>query len=85
MCLNGNVDNFFSVHKAPIHVLMPQSAYTGDVRANEQPGLTSMHTIFVRLHNYFERHMYRFNKHLSSEELFQVQVCINMPMLHENT
>ena len=47
--------------------------HTGDVRANEQPGLTSMHTVFVRLHNVFENQMYRFNRHLNSEQLYQVQ------------
>ena len=72
MCLNGNVDNLISVRLTPIHVLMPQSAYTGDVRANEQPGLTSLHTIFVRLHNKFEEEIFAQNPSLSGEDLFQV-------------
>ena len=45
----------------------------GDVRVMEQPGLTSMHTIFPRLHNVFEQRIYRFNKDLSGEELYQVR------------
>ena len=44
----------------------------GDVRVNEQPGLTSLHAIFPRLHNVFEEQIYRFNKDLSGEELYQV-------------
>ena len=44
----------------------------GDVRVMEQPGLTSMHTIFQRLHNVFEKQIHRFNDHLSGEELYQV-------------
>ncbi len=43
----------------------------GDVRANEQVGLASMHTLFVREHNRQARRIARDNPSLSGEEIFQ--------------
>ena len=43
----------------------------GDVRANEQIGLTAMHTLFVREHNRLAREIRRTNKNLSGEEIYQ--------------
>ena len=42
-------------------------------RANEQPGLTSLHTVFVRLHNNFEREIakLRVTSSWSGERLYQ--------------
>jgi peroxidase len=43
----------------------------GDVRAQEQPGLTSMHTLWMREHNRVAKEMAADNPSLSDEELFQ--------------
>lgn len=48
----------------------------GDVRSNEHLGLTSLHTLFVREHNYWARQIKKFNfkhscKELSDEEIYQ--------------
>ena len=40
---------------------------------NEQPGLASMHTIFVRLHNVFESRIRNRRPNFSNETLFQVR------------
>ena len=49
--------------------------HTGDIRVNEQPGLASLHTIFVRLHNVFEFRLRRRNPQWGREKLFQVRTC----------
>ncbi len=43
----------------------------GDVRANEQPGLATMHTLFVREHNRWARLIGRLRPWQSDEEVFQ--------------
>ena len=43
----------------------------GDVRANEQIGLTAMHTLFVREHNRVAEILQANNRHHSAEEIFQ--------------
>lgn len=43
---------------------------SGDVRANEQVGLTSMHTLFMREHNRICRQMLRANPNLTDEQLY---------------
>ncbi|UAA39286.1 hypothetical protein KIH87_02665 [Paraneptunicella aestuarii] len=43
----------------------------GDVRANEQVGLTAMHTLFVREHNRLATLIAQRNPSLSGEEIFQ--------------
>lgn len=43
----------------------------GDVRANEQVGLTSMHTLFVREHNLIAGELKILNPLMSDEELYQ--------------
>lgn len=43
----------------------------GDVRANENIGLTSMHTIFVREHNFWADKIAKLKPHLSDEDIYQ--------------
>ena len=43
----------------------------GDVRANEQLGLTCMHTLFVREHNWHADRIRQRNPELSGEEVYQ--------------
>jgi len=42
----------------------------GDVRANEQIGLTAMHTLFVREHNRLAKNIKRRNSELSGDEIY---------------
>ncbi len=44
----------------------------GDVRANEQVGLTAMHTLFVREHNHWAEHLKRMDPQLSDDDLYQM-------------
>lgn len=43
----------------------------GDVRANEQIGLTTVHTLFVREHNRIAKQIKQKNQHLSGDEIYQ--------------
>jgi hypothetical protein len=47
------------------------SFIAGDIRANENVELTSMHTLFVREHNYWADKIATKNPDLSDEEIFQ--------------
>ncbi len=49
----------------------PSFFLAGDVRANEQVGMTAMHTLFVREHNYWAKHFKRQSPHLDGDELYQ--------------
>ena len=44
---------------------------SGDDRANEWIGLTSLHTIWVRQHNRIEQKLHELNLHWNGERLFQ--------------
>ena len=43
----------------------------GDVRADENPGLSSLHTVFVREHNRIATALHAIDGTLSGEELYQ--------------
>ena len=48
----------------------------GDIRANEQVGLTAMHTLFVREHNYWADSMLRVTPGLNGDELYEAARAI---------
>ena len=43
---------------------------TGDTRVAETPGLTTMHNMFVRYHNYIAKKLRRLNKHWKNNKVF---------------
>ena len=46
--------------------------FAGDVRANEQVGLTAMHTLFVREHNYWADKIRRMDSQLGGDDIYQL-------------
>ena len=50
----------------------PTFFLAGDVRANEQLGLTAMHTLFVREHNHWADHFRATMPSLTGEEVYQI-------------
>ncbi len=49
----------------------PSLFFAGDVRSNEQAGLTSMHTLFVREHNRYVTELSAENPALTGDELYE--------------
>ncbi|NNE92656.1 MAG: hypothetical protein HKN23_13500 [Verrucomicrobiales bacterium] len=49
----------------------PELFLAGDVRANEQLGLTAMHTLFVREHNFWADKIAKQHRHLSGDEIYE--------------
>jgi hypothetical protein len=49
----------------------PELFFAGDVRANEQVGLTAMHTLFLREHNRLAQDIATSDPTLSGEEIYQ--------------
>ncbi|XP_078665668.1 myeloperoxidase-like [Branchiostoma floridae x Branchiostoma belcheri] len=57
----------FECHESPGNETCSQA---GDIRVNEQPGLTSMHTVFLREHNRIARRLSRLNPHWDDDRVF---------------
>ncbi len=50
----------------------PNFFLAGDFRSNEQVGLTSLHTLFVREHNYWADILARYNEELNGDQIYEI-------------
>ncbi|MFK5924780.1 MAG: peroxidase family protein [Verrucomicrobiota bacterium] len=50
----------------------PDFFLAGDFRANEQSGLTAMHTLFMREHNYWAKSIAKANSSLNGDQIYQL-------------
>jgi len=71
--LNSSIDPNAPEMDDPFHSGRPHFV-AGDVRANEQPGLTTLHTLFVREHNRVCEELRR-NGIRGDERLYQMANC----------
>lgn len=62
--------NTTGVHNAPSNA--PNFFLAGDLRANEQAGLISVHTLFVREHNTLATEIKKIDPSLTGEQIFQI-------------
>lgn len=59
--------------------------FSGDPRVNENIGLGTLHTLFVRHHNFIEAGLHELNPHWSGERLFQESRRIVIAVLQHIT
>ena len=71
--VNGRNQRFMPLDPDPrVPCLPPRPCFRGgDLRANEQEGLTAMHTIWVRYHNNLARRLAALNPRWDDERIFQ--------------
>ena len=50
----------------------PENLVAGDIRATEQPGLTSLHSLFLNEHNRIARNLSELYPSLSDENIYQM-------------
>ena len=56
----------------PLHGEHPEDLVAGDVRAMEQPGLASMHSLFVNEHNHIAKIIKKNKPELQDERIYQL-------------
>ena len=49
-----------------------ENLVAGDLRATEQPGLTSLHSLFLNEHNRIATELSELDRSLTDEELYQI-------------
>ena len=69
------------LHNEPTH--SPKFFLAGDIRANDHPVLTSLHTIFLREHNYWCDKLSDRYPWMSDERLFQTARQINIAQMQK--